>query len=48
MPSEKAAQFAESHTMAFMEVSAFDGTNVDLAFSRLINGIYCYLFREIY
>jgi hypothetical protein len=25
--------------MAFMEVSAFDGSNVDLAFSRLINGI---------
>ncbi|CAD8133848.1 unnamed protein product [Paramecium pentaurelia] len=40
VPSDKAAQFAENHTMAFMEVSAFDGTNVDLAFSRLINEIY--------
>ncbi|KAM3141257.1 Ras- protein yptc6 [Paramecium bursaria] len=38
--SANAQAFAELHNIAYMEVSALEGSNVDLAFNRLINEIY--------
>ena len=35
---EQAAEYADSHQLAFIETSALDSSNVDLAFERLING----------
>ena len=35
---EEASRFAEENNIAFIETSALDSTNVDLAFVRLING----------
>lgn len=36
---EEASKFAESNGIAFIETSALDSSNVELAFQRLINGI---------
>jgi len=35
---EDAAAYADQHQLAFIETSALDQTNVDLAFDRIING----------
>jgi Ras-related protein Rab-11A len=35
---EEAASFADQRHLAFIETSAFDATNVDVAFERIING----------
>ena len=37
---EDAAHYADQHQLAFIETSAMDCTNVDLAFDRIINEIY--------
>ncbi|CDW78912.1 gtp-binding protein ypt3 [Stylonychia lemnae] len=37
---EDAAQYADQHSLAFIETSALDCSNVDLAFDRIINEIY--------
>lgn len=37
---EEAAAYAAEHQLAFIETSALDCTNVDLAFDRIINEIY--------
>ena len=38
--SETASDFASKNQIAYLETSAFDGSNVDLAFQSLINEIY--------
>ncbi len=35
---EDAAAYADEHQLAFIETSALDMTNVDVAFDRIING----------
>jgi GTPase SAR1 family protein len=35
---DEAAAYASEHQLAFIETSALDCTNVDLAFDRIING----------
>jgi GTPase SAR1 family protein len=35
---EEAATYADSHSLAFIETSALDCSNVDLAFERIISG----------
>ncbi len=37
---EEAAAYADQHQLAFVETSALDCSNVDLAFDRIINEIY--------
>ena len=37
---EDAAAYAAEHQLAFIETSAMDCTNVDIAFDRIINEIY--------
>lgn len=37
---EDAAAYADQHQLAFIETSALDCSNVDLAFDRIINEIY--------
>jgi GTPase SAR1 family protein len=37
---EEAAAYAAEHHLAFLETSALDCTNVDLAFERIIQEIY--------
>lgn len=37
---EEAAAYADQHQLAFIETSALDCSNVDLAFDRIINEIY--------
>lgn len=37
---EDAAEYAQKNNMAFLETSALDSTNVDLAFQKLITAIY--------
>ena len=46
---EEAAAYADQHHLAFIETSALDCTNVDIAFDRIINGIFyfTYFFRDL-
>lgn len=37
---EEAAAYAAEHHLAFLETSALDCTNVDIAFERIIQEIY--------
>lgn len=37
---DDATEFAKKHNMAFLETSALDSTNVDLAFQKLVTAIY--------
>lgn len=37
---EEASEFAKSHGMFFLETSALDATNVDLAFEKIIESIF--------
>jgi Ras-related protein Rab-11A len=37
---EEAAEYANQHRMAYIETSALDSTNVDVAYDRIINEIY--------
>ncbi len=36
--TEQAAAFAEKHGLSFIETSALDSTNVELAFQRILTG----------
>lgn len=36
---EKGLEFAEQHKLAFHEVSAADGTNIDYIFTKMVEGI---------
>jgi len=40
VPTDQAAQFAEKHGLSFIETSALDSTNVELAFQRILTEIY--------
>ena len=40
VPPESGAAFAQKKGMAFIETSALDSTNVDLAFQKVLNEIY--------
>jgi len=40
VPTEQAASFAEKHGLSFIETSALDSTNVELAFQRILTEIY--------
>jgi len=40
VPTEEAAAFAEKHSLSFIETSALDSTNVELAFQRILTEIY--------
>lgn len=43
---QEAAEFAEKHGLGFMETSAKDNLNIEAAFNKLINEIYCTLSEE--
>ncbi len=46
---EEAALYADQHQIAFIETSALDCSNVDIAFERIINGTNLLVdFVEIY
>ena len=40
VPTDEARNFAEKHTLSFIETSALDGTNVDDAFKNILHEIY--------
>lgn len=40
VPTEQAAAFAEKHKLSFIETSALDSTNVELAFQKILTEIY--------
>jgi len=40
VPAEQAAALAERHNLSFIETSALDSTNVELAFQRILTEIY--------
>eukprot|EP01087_Luapelamoeba_hula_P001595 TRINITY_DN112_c0_g1_i1.p1 TRINITY_DN112_c0_g1~~TRINITY_DN112_c0_g1_i1.p1 ORF type:complete len:216 (-),score=39.37 TRINITY_DN112_c0_g1_i1:67-714(-) len=40
VPTDQAAQFAEKHGLSFIETSALDSSNVELAFQRILTEIY--------
>lgn len=40
VPTEQAAALAEKHGLAFIETSALDSTNVELAFQKILTEIY--------
>jgi len=40
VPTEEAAQFAEKNYLSFIETSALDSTNVELAFQKILAEIY--------
>jgi GTPase SAR1 family protein len=40
VPSEEAKNFAEEHKLSFIETSALDSTNVELAFQNILTEIY--------
>jgi len=40
VPTETAADFAKKHGLSFIETSALDSTNVELAFQRILTEIY--------
>lgn len=42
---EDAALYADQHGLAFIETSALDCSNVDLAFDRIINGKSIFIFN---
>jgi Ras-related protein Rab-11A len=39
VPTEEAKTFAEKHKLSFIETSALDATNVELAFQNILTGI---------
>ena len=39
-PTEEAAAYAEKHGLSFIETSALDSTNVELAFQKILTEIY--------
>eukprot|EP01120_Amphizonella_sp_Union-15-10_P000750 TRINITY_DN1077_c0_g1_i2.p1 TRINITY_DN1077_c0_g1~~TRINITY_DN1077_c0_g1_i2.p1 ORF type:complete len:227 (-),score=38.09 TRINITY_DN1077_c0_g1_i2:90-770(-) len=43
VPIEEARKFAETHDLSFVETSALDSTNVQLAFTNILSEIYHYL-----
>jgi small GTP-binding protein len=40
VPTEEAKQFAQKHNLSFIETSALDSTNVELAFQNILTEIY--------
>ena len=40
VPTDEARNYAEKHTLSFIETSALDGTNVDDAFKNILHEIY--------
>ena len=40
VPIDEGQKYAQKNGLAFIETSAFDGNNVDLAFTTIINQIY--------
>jgi Ras-related protein Rab-11A len=46
VPTEEAKSFAEQQSLAFIETSALDGTNVDDAFHQILAQIYKIISRE--
>eukprot|EP00735_Rhodelphis_limneticus_P003336 TRINITY_DN1479_c0_g1::TRINITY_DN1479_c0_g1_i1::g.27201::m.27201 TRINITY_DN1479_c0_g1::TRINITY_DN1479_c0_g1_i1::g.27201 ORF type:complete len:244 (-),score=53.76,sp/Q5ZJN2/RB11A_CHICK/81.94/1e-124,Ras/PF00071.17/3.7e-63,Miro/PF08477.8/1e-21,Arf/PF00025.16/4.5e-12,Arf/PF00025.16/1.5e+03,MMR_HSR1/PF01926.18/2.6e-07,AAA_22/PF13401.1/4.6e-06,GTP_EFTU/PF00009.22/4.1e-05,AAA_15/PF13175.1/0.0042,DUF258/PF03193.11/0.012,DUF258/PF03193.11/1.6e+03,Gtr1_RagA/PF04670.7/0.022,AAA_16/PF13191.1/0.063,AAA_14/PF len=46
VPTEDAKAFAEKHGLSFIETSALDATNVELAFQRILTEIYRIVSRK--
>jgi GTPase SAR1 family protein len=40
VPTDEAKQFAEQHSLSFIETSALDSTNVEAAFQNILTEIY--------
>jgi len=40
VPTDEAKNFAEQHSLSFIETSALDSTNVELAFQNILTEIY--------
>src|SRR3569623_1838734 len=45
--TEEGAAFAQKHNLAFIETSALDSSNIDLAFERVLNEIYQLTIRNL-
>lgn len=45
--TEEAREFAEKHSLFFIETSALDATNVDQAFEIILKGNFCIIYRKI-
>lgn len=43
VPTEEAKAFSEKHKLSFIETSALDSTNVELAFQNILTGMYDFL-----
>ena len=46
VPTDQARDFAEEHTLSFIETSALDGTNVEDAFKNILHEIYVIMSRK--
>eukprot|EP01051_Picozoa_sp_SAG22_P011941 SAG22_NODE_1196_length_5198_cov_3.167092_3_plen_221_part_00 len=46
VPTDEARDFAEKHTLSFIETSALDGTNVEDAFKNILHEIYVIMSRK--
>jgi len=47
VPTEEAKAFAENHKLSFIETSALDSTNVELAFQNILTEIYHIMSRPL-
>lgn len=47
VPTDEAKAFAESHKLSFIETSALDSTNVELAFQNILTEIYHIMSRPL-
>jgi small GTP-binding protein len=48
VPTEEAKQFAQRHSLSFIETSALSNTNVESAFQTILQGFYKYIYIYIY
>ncbi|KAJ5077758.1 ras-related protein raba1f-like [Anaeramoeba ignava] len=46
VPTEQARKFSEDHKLLFIETSALDSTNVELAFQTILNDIYKLMMKK--
>lgn len=46
VPTEEAKQFASDNNLSFIETSALDASNVELAFQNILTGVYALLFAR--
>ena len=47
VPTEEAKQFASENNLSFIETSALDASNVELAFQNILTGMYWILIKSL-